>query len=141
MDRVDSITRSRIMSAVRSSGNKTTEWKLRAFLIQSGLRGWRVCDETLPGSPDFSFLKIKKAIFVNGCFWHGHNCTRGRRAPVTNGKYWKTKILKNKERDSRVRKKFREMGWRAMTVWECQLRKKRLEIKKRVFLFLFGRQA
>lgn len=77
----------------------------------------------LPGSPDFASKSRKLAIFVHGCFWHGHTCYRGARAPKTNAAYWSAKIARNKARDARVRRELNALGYRVMVIWECRLKR------------------
>ncbi len=74
----------------------------------------------MPGSPDLAFGPRLKAIFVHGCFWHGHKCKRGNRPPKSNGDYWLAKISRNRARDERVQGELAKLGWTAMTVWECE---------------------
>ncbi|MCC2101286.1 MAG: DNA mismatch endonuclease Vsr, partial [Hyphomicrobiales bacterium] len=75
----------------------------------------------IPGNPDIAFLGAKKAIFVHGCFWHGHDCRRGARMPKTNTDYWRAKIGRNRARDARHLEDLAALGWRALVVWECEL--------------------
>lgn len=110
--------RSRIMRAVRSKGNKTTELTLASFFRRYDYRGWTQ-KSSLPGSPDFIFPNHKLAIFVDGCFWHGHKCRKTK--PSTNASYWREKIAKNMKRDRSVTRKLRLNRWRVMRFWECKL--------------------
>jgi DNA mismatch endonuclease (patch repair protein) len=87
-----------------------------------GFGGYRLHRRELPGNPDVAWIGRKRALFVHGCFWHGHHCKRGRRAPVTNAAYWTAKILRNRARDARARAVLRRRGWRVAVVWECELR-------------------
>lgn len=113
--------RSEIMSRVRNKGT-TPEESVGTFLRDLGMK-YRRNDRTLPGQPDFSIKSKKTAIFVNGCFWHGHrNCARAK-LPQTNAVFWATKIAINKRRDRRAMRKLREKGWRVITIWQCRLRK------------------
>jgi DNA mismatch endonuclease, patch repair protein len=109
------------MSAVRSKGNRSTEWRLRPYLVQAGLRGWKVQANDLPGKPDFIFLKERLAIFVDGCFWHG--CPICYRMPHSNKRYWQNKIKNNKTRDKKNIKKLHELNWKVIRLWEHQLKK------------------
>lgn len=120
MDKFDRPTRSRIMASVRSKGNKSTEWRLRAFLIQSGISGWQVHASGIVGKPDFVFLEQKLAVFVNGCFWH--MCPQCCRLPATKKQYWHTKIETNAKRDKLAYKTLRELGWSVIVVWEHELK-------------------
>ena len=76
----------------------------------------------IPGKPDIVFLGRKRAIFVHGCFWHGHDCARGARMPKTNAEYWSAKIGRNRVRDAKNRQRLEEAGWRALVIWECEMR-------------------
>ena len=83
--------------------------------------------ETLPGKPDFVFDEIRLVVFVHGCFWHGHeHCRKGRSRPKSNRRYWREKIDRNKRRDHRVAGQLRRLGYGVFTVWECELREKRI---------------
>ena len=119
MDSVSRAKRSEIMSAVRSRGNRSTEWKIRAILIQSGIRGWRLHCRHLPGRPDFTFFHEKLAVFVDGCFWHG--CPQCGRIPHSNRDFWREKIMRNVVRDRRCRGQLRRAGWRILRIWEHDL--------------------
>ncbi|MBA2524547.1 MAG: very short patch repair endonuclease [Pyrinomonadaceae bacterium] len=110
------------MSRVPSRGNKTTEQRLALLLRKSGLRGWRR-GQSLPGHPDFVWLIQRLAVFVDGCFWHGHDCGKNI-TPKTNAKAWREKIERNKSRDRRVRTVLRCEGWKVVRIWECKLSKR-----------------
>ena len=113
--------RSRIMRAVKS-GDTTPELAVRSLAHRMGYR-FRLRLKDLPGKPDLVFPRMRKAIFVHGCFWHGHDCARGARVPKRNRDYWVKKIKRNKERDNAARQALRRAGWRVAVVWECALRK------------------
>lgn len=113
--------RSEIMRKVKSDRNKSTELRVIAFFRSNGIKGWRR-NYKLFGKPDFVFLKIKTAVFVDGCFWHGHDCRNTR--PQTNQDYWQKKIARNRERDKAVTKTLKLRGWRVIRVWECAIDKK-----------------
>ena len=123
-DVFDKKERSRIMTQVKGSGNKSTEGKLIAYFKSKGITGWRR-NYTSIGKPDFVFLKNKVAIFTDGCFWHGHDC-RGL-TPKQNSSYWQNKISKNKSRDKEVTKRFQVRGWRVIRLWECEIKKDYLD--------------
>ena len=106
------------MSRIHSKNTKP-EMIVRRYLFANGFR-FRVNVRTLPGTPDIVLKKYHTAIFINGCFWHGHICQQGR-MPKSNVAFWENKITRNKERDEEVRDKLRAIGWRTMVVWECQL--------------------
>jgi DNA mismatch endonuclease, patch repair protein len=116
------LRRGELMSRVRSAGNKTTEMRLVALLRNAGLNGWRR-HRPLPGCPDFTWPRARVVVFVDGCFWHGHDCGKNV-CPKTNAQAWREKIRHNQERDRRVRRSLRERGWRVVRVWECELAKK-----------------
>ena len=124
---MDSLTperRSALMKRVKRSDTKP-ELTLRKALHQMGFR-YVIGDKRLPGTPDLSFPKLKAAVFVHGCFWHGHHCRQGR-APSSNESYWLPKIEANRARDTRKEQGVRDLGWRVFTVWECELKKARKE--------------
>lgn len=119
MDTISREQRSRTMSRIRSKNTKP-ELLVRRFLYANGFR-YRVNVRTLPGSPDIVLKKYRTVIFIHGCFWHSHSCQQGR-LPQTNVDFWTRKLTRNKERDSDVREKLRQLGWKTMIVWECQLK-------------------
>jgi DNA mismatch endonuclease (patch repair protein) len=83
---------------------------------------YRLYKAALPGKPDLVFSGRRKVIFVHGCFWHGHDCTRGAREPKTNGDYWRAKVGRNRERDAQSLKALESAGWSVLVVWECETR-------------------
>lgn len=116
--------RSKNMSHIRSTNTKPEE-KVRKYLFSKGFR-YRKNLKSLPGCPDIVLLKYKTVIFVNGCFWHKHDCPRFV-MPSSNQDYWIPKINTNKERDERNQARLREMGWNVIVIWECELKKNKLE--------------
>lgn len=112
--------RSQVMSAVRSKGNKSTELALIKIFKRHKISGWRRSSH-LVGKPDFVFPKQKITVFVDGCYWHGHNCRI--RKPGHNNKYWEEKISYNKKRDKLVKKELIKDGWKVIRIWECEIRK------------------
>ncbi len=114
--------RSRIMRAVKSR-NTSPELAVRR-IAHSLAPGYRLHRRDIPGKPDIAYVGRKIAIFVHGCFWHGHACRRGARIPKTNRNYWVAKISRNRARDIENRKELRKLSWRTTTIWECELRKK-----------------
>ncbi len=125
--------RSRIMRAVRSRDTKP-EMIVRKAAHALGYR-FRLHRKDLPGSPDMVFPSRRSVIFVHGCFWHGHDCKRGARQPKTNADYWRNKIARNVARDASSLAELTAQGWRALALWECQLRDKgELELRLREFL-------
>ena len=121
MDIVSRKTRSRVMAAVQSSNNKSTEKKMKAILAQCGIRGWKIGSSKLPGKPDFTFPAKHLAVFVDGCFWHG--CPRCYRRPSTSRAYWDHKVVNNKRRDKKISKSLRSSGWKVIRIWEHDLKK------------------
>lgn len=117
------VKRSQIMRAVKPRGNRTTELKLASFFRRFGHTGWRR-NSALPGSPDFTFPQHRIAVFVDGCFWHGHSCRNT--SPTNNASYWKTKIEGNIKRDRKVSRLLRARGWRVLRIWECKMRDEQL---------------
>ena len=115
-------TRSRVMRTVRSEKNKSTELRVIKLFNENGVSGWRR-NYPVKGHPDFVFLKKKLAIFVDGCFWHGHDCRNTK--PEDNKEYWSKKIARNKKRDIEVTKLFQARGWSVIRIWECQLTKRK----------------
>ena len=113
--------RSKNMSRIRSTNSKPEE-TVRKYLFAKGLR-YRKNVHKLPGCPDIVLSKYKTVVFVNGCFWHMHDC--GRFVwPSSNEEYWHKKINRNIERDKESLQLLTEQGWRVLTIWECQLKKK-----------------
>ena len=108
------------MSHIRSTNSKPEEI-VRKYLFSEGFR-YRKNVKKLPGCPDIVLPKYKTVIFVNGCFWHKHDCPRFV-WPSSNQDYWRPKILRNIERDNQSRKELETLGWKVITVWECELKK------------------
>jgi DNA mismatch endonuclease (patch repair protein) len=113
--------RSAVMSAIRSRDNTSTELRLIAIFRNHGITGWRRGSK-LTGRPDFVFPKLKLAVFVDGCFWHG--CPRHAVRPKTNAAFWRAKITGNRTRDRRVNRLLRAQGWTVLRVWEHALARK-----------------
>ena len=113
--------RSAIMKKVKSKGNKSTELRLIKIFIENGIKGWRR-GYPVKGHPDFVFLEKKVAIFVDGCFWHGHDCRNTR--PKDNAEYWEKKRQRNKRHDIQVTECFQKRGWTVIRIWECELKSK-----------------
>lgn len=114
--------RSRNMAAIKGKDTKP-EMIVRKYLFSRGLR-FRIQVKKLPGTPDIVLPKYKTAIFVNGCFWHGHEGCKYFRLPKSNVKFWKEKIERNIARDVRNEASLKALGWRVIRVWECELRNK-----------------
>ena len=113
------------MAAVRSKDTKP-EMVVRKYLWSRGFR-YRVNNPRLPGHPDIVLRKYHTCIFVNGCFWHGHEGCKYFRMPKTNTEFWERKISRNRERDREEQKQLARMGWHCITVWECELKGERRE--------------
>ena len=127
--------RSAVMRAVKAS-DTAPERTVRAAVRALGFaRRYRLGGRGLPGKPDLVFSARKRAIFVHGCFWHGHDCKRGARQPKDNAAYWVAKIARNRARDEAVQDALRKLGWKALTVWECETRDG-AELSKRLSKFL-----
>ena len=110
--------RSDIMSKISS---KEPEILVRKFLFSKGFR-YRINVKTLPGKPDIVLPKYKTIIFVNGCFWHGHNCKKGK-LPSSNTDFWKEKISNNKSRDAKNSDLLVKLGWKVIIIWQCEISK------------------
>lgn len=119
MDTVSRRRRSQIMASVRGK-DTTPELAVRRALYAAGLR-YRLHEARLPGKPDVVFQKAKVVVFVHGCFWHRHSCSRGT-IPSTNRKFWAAKLDGNVVRDRRAVRSLRAGGWRIVTIWECKTR-------------------
>lgn len=119
MDKFRPEVRSRIMSAVRSHGNRTTEKRLRAHLVRAGIRGWKVQPSGLTGAPDFAFFEHRLAVFVDGAFWHGS--PEFTRFPKSRVSFWREKIERNRQRDQGVNRTLRQSGWSVLRLWDYEL--------------------
>ena len=120
MDNHSKAVRSYNMSRIRSTGNKPEEI-VRKYLFSQGFR-YRKNDKRYPGKPDIVLPKYKTVIFVNGCFWHMHDC--GRFVwPSSNEEYWRTKIERNIDRDKQAVAQLQADGWNVIVIWECELKK------------------
>lgn len=119
-DVFDNKKRSEIMKKVRSKNNKSTELKLIELFRKNDIKGWHR-NYKVKGHPDFVFLDKKVAIFVDGCFWHGHDCRNTR--PADNADYWQKKRERNILHDKQVTKLFENRGWIVLRIWECELKK------------------
>ena len=119
-DVYDPEKRSAVMRRVKSV-NTTPELKVRRLLTALGAR-YRLHRADLPGKPDIVMPGRRLAIFVHGCFWHGHDCARGARVPKANRDYWLGKVARNRTRDAAARERLALAGWRVETIWECELK-------------------
>ena len=118
--------RSEIMSSIKSKGNKSTELKLIQLFREAGIIGWKR-GYPVKGHPDFVFLDKRIAIFVDGCFWHGHSC---KKWPTTNEEFWNKKIKKSMEHDKEINAIFEARGWTVLRFWECELKRGNLTVIK-----------
>lgn len=112
--------RSAVMRRVKGR-DTTPELKVRRILTRLGAR-YRLHRKDLPGAPDVALPGRRLALFVHGCFWHGHDCARGARVPKQNRDYWVGKVGRNRARDARNLAALEALGWRAEVVWECELK-------------------
>ena len=125
MDVHDKKTRSYNMSRIRGKNTKPEEL-VRKYLFSQGFR-YRKNDKRLPGTPDIVLPKYKTVIFVNGCFWHGHDGCKYFVWPENNAEFWRKKITDNIERDKKNYYKLEDLGWRIIVIWECELKRSRIE--------------
>jgi DNA mismatch endonuclease (patch repair protein) len=119
-DVFDAAKRSAVMRAVKST-DTTPELKVRRAAHALGLR-FRLRRTDLPGKPDLVFPGRRTALFVHGCFWHGHDCPRGARVPAANRAYWEAKIGRNRTRDRETLAALKALGWKPAVIWECETR-------------------
>jgi DNA mismatch endonuclease, patch repair protein len=120
MDKVSPEVRSKTMARVGSRDTHPERF-VRSLLHGLGLR-FRLHDRLLPGTPDIVLRRHNTVIMVNGCFWHGHRCPRGK-VPATRCEFWHQKQTKNRLRDARVIRELRTLGWRVIIIWECETRR------------------
>lgn len=138
-DVFDTEKRSDIMRRVKSNKNKSTELKLIEVFKELGITGWRR-NYRVKGHPDFVFLQKRVAVFVDGCFWHGHDCRNTR--PSDNQEYWQKKRVRNIKHDQEVTAMFEARGWTVLRIWECEFKKKNLVLlKQRLFSAVIKEQA
>lgn len=122
------------MRQVRSK-DTSPELAVRRLLRSESYSGYRLHRADIPGKPDIAWIGRKLAIFVHGCFWHGHNCPRGARIPKTRRDYWVAKIGRNRQRDRAHQLALKTAGWCVLTLWECELDDQR-KISKKLLRFL-----
>jgi len=134
-DVFDTDKRAAVMRAVKSR-DTGPERAVRAAACAIGYaRRYRLNGGKLPGKPDLVFAAMRKAVFVHGCFWHGHDCKRGAREPKHNAAYWRAKIARNRARDAETLRALKRAGWSALVVWECETRDERA-LQRRLAAFL-----
>lgn len=122
-DVFDKDTRSEIMRSVKSKNTKSTELALIKLFKENHITGWRH-NYNVKGHPEFVFLKKRIAVFVDGCFWHGHDCRNTQ--PTAHAEYWAKKREKNMQHDKEITERFEKRGWTVVRIWECELKKKNL---------------
>lgn len=131
--------RSEVMSRIRGRGNKGTELALVQIFRAHRFTGWRR-HQAVFGKPDFIFPKLRIAVFVDGCFWHG--CPQHATMPQSNGEFWRKKLETNKKRDRLVGRTLRKAGWRVLRIWEHDLRPRNRErLVKRLNRFMEASSA
>ena len=118
-DRYSPAARSAIMARVKAA-NTRPELAVRRVFHRLGYR-FRLHRRDLPGTPDLVLPKYRAVVFVHGCFWHQHHCPRGRRQPASRREYWEPKLARNVQRDATSARALRQLGWRILTIWECQV--------------------
>lgn len=119
----DNLTEAQRSHAMRRVKSKDTapELLVRRLLRSMGHTGYRLHRRDIPGNPDLVWIGRRLAIFINGCFWHGHACGRGARAPKTRAEYWLKKIERTRQRDQVNIEELTSQGWVVLTLWECEL--------------------
>jgi DNA mismatch endonuclease (patch repair protein) len=127
------LSRSETMRAVRSANTKP---ELLVRKLAHAIRpGYRLNRRDIPGKPDIAWIGARRAIFVHGCFWHGHDCKRGARVPKDNRDYWVDKIGRNRARDEKTLAMLDREGWKTLVLWECEL-KDETALRERLCAFL-----
>lgn len=121
MDNLTSVQRTQTMRAVKGK-NTSVELQTRRLCRELGEPGYRLHRRDLPGSPDLAYLGRRLAVFVHGCFWHGHNCKAGAKVVATNAGYWQRKLARNVARDEQHLADLHHRGWTTLVLWECELK-------------------
>ena len=121
-------TRSKIMACVKSE-NTAPERLVRSLIHRLGFR-FRLNKRDLPGKPDIVLTRLRTVVFVHGCFWHGHKCARGHRLPKANASYWRKKIARNRVRDRANLMALKTDHWKAVVVWECEIKDREKLVRK-----------
>lgn len=129
MDNLTPSQRSHTMRAVKSK-DTSTEVAVRRFCRELAEPGYRLHRRDVPGSPDLAYMGRRLAVFVHGCFWHGHSCKAGAKVAKTNADYWRRKIARNVARDERHLEALRENGWASLVLWECEVKDANLAKQK-----------
>ena len=120
MDVLTPEQRQRCMASI-SGKNTKPELIVRKLLFSMGNR-YRLHYSNLPGKPDLVFSRKRKVIFIHGCFWHRHDCKKGKSLPVKNSEFWKNKLTDNTNRDDKNIRDLKQLGWNVLVIWECQIR-------------------
>jgi DNA mismatch endonuclease (patch repair protein) len=120
MDKLAPERRSENMRQIRGK-DTAPELAIRRLCRELGFTGYRIHRKDLPGKPDLAWIGRKLAVFVHGCFWHGHDCAEGIRKPKSNRGYWIPKIERNQQRDAENIAALRATGWKVLVIWECEL--------------------
>jgi DNA mismatch endonuclease, patch repair protein len=120
MDKISPERRSENMRQIRGK-DTSPELAVRKLCRELGFTGYRIHRKNLPGKPDLAWIGRKLAIFVHGCFWHGHDCTEGIRKPKSNQDYWIPKIERNRQRDIKNIASLKSVGWNVLVIWECEI--------------------
>lgn len=136
-DKLTTEQRHRNMAAIRGKDTKP-EILVRKYLWRHGYR-YRLNHRRLPGKPDIVLTKYRTCIFVNGCFWHGHEDCRYFVVPKTRTEFWQNKVKRNKERDVEVQHELAKMGWHSLTIWECELKPNKREATLEALLYTLNR--
>lgn len=121
MDTLAASQRSENMRRIRGK-NTAPELAVRKLCRELGFTGYRIHRKDLPGKPDIAWVSRKVAIFIHGCFWHGHDCIEGVRKPKSNKPYWIPKIERNQQRDAEHIQALQQRGWKVLVIWECELK-------------------
>lgn len=129
------LTRSENMARIRSRDSKP-ELTVRSLAHSMGFR-FRLHRRDLPGAPDLVFPGRRRIILVHGCFWHQHDCARGRKQPSTRREYWGPKLARNVARDAKVQAELRSLGWHVLVIWECET-KDVGKLSRLIYDFLVG---
>jgi DNA mismatch endonuclease (patch repair protein) len=135
MDNLSNAARSENMRRIRSR-DTSPEVAVRSMIHRMGFR-FRLHRKDLPGCPDIVLVRLRKVIFVHGCFWHQHSTCGEGRLPKSRQEYWGPKLQRNKDRDVQHRSDLRSLGWRRLVVWECEL-KRPSQLEKKLRRFLVG---
>ena len=133
-DRLTVLQRSALMARIHGRDTKP-ELAVRRIVHRLGYR-FRLHRRDLPGTPDLVFPRLRRVIFVHGCFWHLHSCQKGQTAPRVRAAFWKIKREGNAARDKRSIARLRKDGWRVLVIWECQLKRNLDRIKRKIAAFL-----